>query len=145
MSESNGTSVLDNEEKTKVVLVLLKEYTDKLSAQIRDILDFFWQRSLIAPGSLERAAWLLDQGELLRKSLPQIISRGSALLEYLQLETNTKNELSLRMSEIEIHFHHMLRLIHELKLAIDNQKNNVAKLRISAGLNAMKGGPLRPD
>src|SRR5580658_10510699 len=124
MSESNGTSVLDNEEKTKVVLVLLKEYTDKLSAQIRDILDFFWQRSLIAPGSLERAAWLLDQGELLRKSLPQIISRGSALLEYLQLETNTKNELSLRMSEIEIHFHHALRLTHELKLAIDNQKNN---------------------
>jgi hypothetical protein len=145
MSESNGTSVLDNEEKTKVVLVLLKEYTDKLSAQVRDILDFFWQRSLIAPGSLERAAWLLDQGELLRKSLPQIISRGSALLEYLQLDTNTKNELSLRMSEIEIHFHHMLRLTHELKLAIDNQKNNVAKLRISAGLNAMKGGPLRPD
>jgi hypothetical protein len=54
------------------------------------------------------------------------------------------------MREIEIHFHHMLRLTHELRQVIEIQKRSgmkdqVAKLRLAAGLNAMKGGPLNPE
>jgi hypothetical protein len=52
------------------------------------------------------------------------------------------------MREIEIHLHHALRLTYELKQLLDQEKylgDQVPKLRLAAGLNAMKGGPLRPD
>jgi hypothetical protein len=40
----------------------------------------------------------------------------------------------------------MLRLTHEVRQAVekDGLKDEVAKLRLAAGLNAMKGGPLDP-
>jgi hypothetical protein len=138
--------VLEREEKARVVLVLLKEYANKLSSLIADLLDLKLYEHL--GSGRERAAWLLDQGELLRKPLSQILSRGSAFLEHSNLDTTTENELALRMREIEIHFHHALRLTHELKQKIDEDKSltaQIAKLRVAAGLNAMKGGPLRPE
>lgn len=132
------------EEQARIVCGLLKEYTDKLAALNADLLD-----AIGDPYSTARASWLLDQGDLLRKPLAQIISRGSGLLEHANLDTITEDELGLRMQEIDIHLHHALRLIHELKQAILATGNTlveqVTKLRVSAGLNAMKGGPLRPN
>lgn len=132
------------EEQARVVSGLLKEYVDKLAALNADLLDV-----ISDPYSTARASWLLDQGDLLRKPLAQIISRGSGLLEHANLDTITEDELSLRMQEIEIHLHHAFRLTHELKQVILATGNTlveqVAKLRVAAGLNAMKGGPLRPN
>jgi hypothetical protein len=49
--------------------------------------------------------------------------------------------------EIEIHFHHTLRLAQELRQELDGERlaDEVKKLRLAAGLNAMKGGPLDPE
>lgn len=130
------------EEQARIVSGLLKEYADKLAALTAELID---TKSNMDQN--ERNAWLLDQGELLRKPLAQIMSRGSGLLEHAHLESITEDELTLRMREIEIHLHHTLRLTHELKQLVDNYRvtEQVAKLRVSAGLNAMKGGPLRPE
>jgi hypothetical protein len=154
-------------EQARIISGLLEEYVNKLSALNADILDVMdtsrdwpWARHV------RRAAWLVDQSELLRKPLSRIISRGSALLEHSRfipeesreepgldtpraqsfLDSLAEDELALRMREIEIHLHHMLRLTHELRQAIekDSLKDEVAKLRLAAGLNAMKGGPLNP-
>ena len=133
---------LSVEEQARIVSGLLKEYADKLVALNADLIDV---KSNMDQN--ERTAWLLDRGELLRKPLAQIISRGSGLLEHAQLETVTEDELALRLREVEIHLHHALRLTHELKEMVDGYRvtEEVAKLRVSAGLNAMKGGPLRPE
>ena len=132
------------EEQARSVSALLKEYTEKLSALNANLIN--------AVSNFDRtptplAAWLLDQGELLRQPLSRIISLGSGLLEHSNLAPLTKDELAVRMREIDIHFHHMLRLTYELKQATENArlKDAVAKLRYAAGLNGMKGGPLRPE
>jgi len=149
MSVSNGTSVLEREEQVRLVLGLLKEYAGKLLSLNEDLLEARFDRSGYPIHiRAERVAWLLDQGELLRKPLSLIISRGSAFLEHSNLDTTTENELLLRMREIEIHLHHALRLTYELKQQTDQDKHlgvQVPKLRLAAGLNAMKGGPLRPE
>lgn len=131
------------EEQARIVSGLLKEYAEKLSALNANLLNAITKGYFTA-----QAAWLLDQGELLRKPLAQIISRGSGLLEHSNLDTITEDELALRMQEIEIHLHHALRLTHEFKQPIEKNKAQaeaVAQLRVAAGLNAMKGGPLRPE
>jgi|GEM_PF-6759778 len=141
MVETNERRV-SVEEQARTVSGLLKEYADKLTALNADLLD-----AICNPEMTARAAWLLDQGELLRKPLSQIISRGSGLLEHAALDTIVEDELSLRMREIEIHLHHAVRLTHELKqiLLDGGLAEQVAKLRVGSGLNAMKGGPLRPE
>lgn len=131
------------EEQAQVVTGLLKEYAAKLAVLNIDLFEAIRTRY-----SESRIAWLLDRGELLRKPLGQIISRGSGLLEHADLETLTDDELALRMQEVEIHLHHALRLTHELKHLIEKNKAQseaVAKLRVAAGLSGMKGGPLRPE
>jgi hypothetical protein len=132
------------EEQARIVSNLLKEYAGKLAALNADLLGAVSNLSQTATPAL---ALLLDQGELLRPPLSQIISRGSGLLEHANLDSLTEDELVLRMREIEIHLHHTLRLTHELRQATENahKSEKVTKLRVSAGLNAMKGGPLRPN
>jgi hypothetical protein len=142
MNEATSSKALDTEEQVRLVLNLLKEYSDKLSSLIVYLLDPMFHEHL--GSARERAAWLLDQGEMLRKPLSQIISRGSAFLEHMNLDITTENELTLRMREIEIHLHHATRLTHELKQRIDKNKSlgsrqqlgaQIADLRVSAGLN----------
>jgi hypothetical protein len=131
------------EEQVRIVAGLLKEYASKLAALNVDFLV-----GIERGYSYSKMAWLLDQGELLRPPLTRLMSRGSALLEHSSLGTITEDELTQRMREMEIHFHHALRLTHELRKSIDKSSRKaaaVAKLRVSAGLNAMKGGPLRPE
>ncbi len=154
-------------EQARIVSGLLKEYAAKLAELNAELLGFSFKPGTTA--CFAHTAWLLDQGELLRKPLSNIISRGSALLEYSSpeaiarlsavapvrerssLDFLTADELALRMREIEIHLHHMLRLTHELRESVETglrkggyKGDLVAKLRLAAGLNAMKGGPLNP-
>ncbi len=68
---------MDVEEQARIVSALLKEYVDKLAALNTALLGAMEK----GPSDL-RAAWLLDQGELLRHPLARIISRGSGLLEH---------------------------------------------------------------
>jgi hypothetical protein len=132
------------EEQVRNVSALLKEYAEKLSALNANLINTV---SNFDRTQARLAAWFLDQGELLRQPLSRIISRGSGLLEHSNLDPLTKDELAVRMREIDIHFHHMLRLTHELKQTTENArlKEAVDKLRYAAGLNAMKGGPLHPE
>ena len=154
-------------ERARIVCGVLKEYAAKLEELNAEILELpFGSFRSVEPHRLApRAAWLLDRTELLRKPLSNIISSGSALLEYsspdaiakmstvgpvrenASLDSLTADELALRMREIEIHLHHTLRLAHELRQNLDNIKlmDQVKKLRVAAGLNAMKGGPLDPE
>ncbi len=143
----NEARAIDVDEQARIVLGLLKEYAEKLSSLNTDILEARTDPTRGLPLRTERAAWLLDQGELLKPPLSRIISRGSALLEHMNLDTVVEDELALRMREIEIHLHHTLRLTHELKQVFEQARNaeQIAKLRLAAGLNAMKGGPLRPE
>jgi hypothetical protein len=144
MSESNEPKFIAPVEQARIVLRLLKEYTRKLSILNSNLLEAL---SDFARCTIQSMAWLLDQGELLRNPLSQLISRGSSLLEHTILDSVTKDELTLRMREIEIHMHHTVRLTYELRQAAEKKKMgaSIAKLRVSAGLNAMKGGPLRPE
>lgn len=131
-------------EQARTVCGLLKEYAEKLSALNAEFLGLSNAPHLrTAP----RSAWFLDQAELLRKPLSNILSRGSGLLQHAALDSLSEDELALRMREIEIHLHHMLRLAHELREGLEASRwtETVKKLRVAAGLNAMKGGPLDPD
>jgi hypothetical protein len=131
-------------EEARIVCGLLKEYAARpaeLNTEFLDVTatpDVHW---------MARWAWLLDRSELIRKPLSNIISRGSGLLEHATLDSLTRDELGLRMREIEIQLHHVLRLSHELRQSHEYKRaaDQVKKLRLAAGLNAMKGGPLDPD
>jgi hypothetical protein len=154
-------------EQARIVSGLLKEYAAKLAELNAELLDFSFElreAARLAP----RAAWLLDRSELLRKPLSNIISRGSALLEYstpeavahlstvapvrvnASLDYLAAAELSLRMREIEVHLHHSLRLTQKLREAVDGlrkaglKKDLVAELRLAAGLNVMQDSPVNP-
>ena len=133
------------ETEARGVMSVLKEYAEKLSALNSDLMT---TRYGYPNGDLfQRAALLLDISETIRKPLARILSRGSALLEHPVLDSFVEDELALRVREIEIHYHHLLRLTHELRQFIDEsgEKDQVARLRYAAGLNGMKGGPLRPN
>jgi len=133
------------EEQARIVMNLLREYAEKLSTLNRELAScsVSWQRG----NPREQAAWLLDQSELIRRPLLTILSRGSGLRENAPLESITRDELSLRMTETELHLHHMIRQAGELRAQIEQKKlmAEVAKLRLVAGLSAMPGGPLHPE
>lgn len=133
------------EEQARTVMNLLREYAEKLVTLNRELASCLvtWQRS----DPFEQTAWLLDQSELIRKPLLTILSRGSALRENAPIESITRDELSLRMVETEVHLHHMIRQAGELRTRVVQEKKmaDVAKFRLAAGLNAMPGGPLHPE
>lgn len=156
-------------EQARIVCELLKEYATKLAELNGEMLKLpfgsFVPSTIPLSQLAPRAAWFLDRVDQLRRPLSKIISRGSALLEYSSpdavaklkavapvrenssLDSLTADELALRMREIEIHHHHMLRLAHEIRQGLTEVKwsEPVKKLRLAAGLNAMKGGPLDPE
>ncbi|WP_439629293.1 hypothetical protein [Gemmata sp.] len=128
------------------VCALLKEYADKLAALNADLLDALY--NLHHEDTVRRAAWLIDRGELLRRPLTKVMSSGTFLAEHSALDATGKDEVNLRMREIEIHLHHALRLTNELRKAVEQERTlgeQVAKLRMAAGLSGARGGPLNPD
>jgi hypothetical protein len=137
------------EEQARIVLSLLREYAEKLAVLGNELLALIsrYTSNFHGPHN-NQAAWLLDQSELIRSPLQNILSRATGLHENSAISRLTEDELALRRSEIEVHLHHVIRQTGELRVIVDRSKttaSDIAKLRLSAGLNAMKGGPLRPD
>jgi hypothetical protein len=130
------------EEQARIVMGLLREYAGKLSELTAELLQ------LPGPYDLDfnRVAWLLDQSELLRKPLLTILSRGSGLRENAPLEPIVRDELSLRMFETEVHLHHVTRLTILLRDRLSERQmaEQVAKLRVSAGLPGESNGTPLP-
>ena len=128
------------EELARAVGAILREYAPKLAALNGE---FFQVLDGDIRSQTSRAAWLLDQSEIMRKPLLAILSRGSGLREISPLEPMTRDELSLRMFEIEIQLHHMIRHTNQLrdKLASYKLSDHVAKLRMAAGLPGGQNGP----
>lgn len=147
----NGTTIeapeqpVNVEEQARIVMSILREYSEKLVTLNRELASCLatWQRA----NPFEQTAWLLDQSELIRKPLLTILSRGSALRENAPIESITRDELSLRMVETEVHLHHMIRQAGELRTRVVREQKmaEVAKFRLAAGLSAMPGGPLHPE
>ena len=132
-------------EQARIVADLLREYANKLVDLWKEIQQLL---SMARPNRDDsRAAWLLDQSDYLRKPLLTILSRASSFEEHGGLDPVLEDEIRLRRTETEIHLHHVLRLTGDLRSLLDQRKQSedVAQLRLAAGLSGMKGGPLRPN
>jgi hypothetical protein len=127
-----------NEEQARIVMGLLREYSGKLAALATGLLQV--QEGLHY--KLSEAAWLIDQSEVIRKPLLTILSRGSGLRENAPLEPITRDELSLRMFETEVHLHHTTRMTLRIRELLTNTKlaDQVAKMRVTAGLPVVPNG-----
>ena len=136
-------------ERTTSLAGLLREYADKLLQLNRELMEALWQgaKAVNAPGQL---AWLLDRSKRLDRPVRDLVNGAANSIELAvgftdeSLETA---EITLRLGETEAQLHHMIRQSAELQKLIEEQKatDRVARLRESAGLNGMKGGPLRPN
>jgi hypothetical protein len=136
---------------------ILHEYSDKVRAVNEDLLAVMQSGEYGRSKHASRIATLLDRVDVLWKPLLRITSQASQLLERERLANGdgdsekldpiTTAELSLRVFETESQIHHMLRLADELRKRVAEYQiaAEVKALRYTAGLNAMKGGPLRPD
>lgn len=131
---------VDVETQAGLVIGVLREYSSKFAALTAELLDA--TERLPRSADLDRLAWLLDRSELLRKPIATILSRGSGLRENAPLKPITRDELSLRMFETEVHLHHAIRLTLALRDRLAERKlsDGVAKLRVTAGLPG--SGPL---
>ena len=89
---------------------------------------------------------LLDRAKRFDQPMRELVNHTASVIEHADLDGVGAMELTLRLGEAEAQLHHMLRQSAELQKGIDAGKigEKVARLRESAGLNAMKGGPLRP-
>ncbi len=124
---------------------LLGEYAGKLWAFNDQTASFLEEgNDYMLP---RRAAWLLDQFDAVRTPLLRVQSRASQLVEHADLSTTVHEIMALRLNELDAQFHHAIRLAHELRERVRTSKweSKVAPLRMAAGLNGMKGGPLRPN
>jgi len=133
------------EQEARHLLTLLREYSAKLLRLNEDFFEIL--RNGKPTSSHSRVAWLLDQSVLLQKPVVDLVNRAAALQELTSLSSLTEDELELRRVETEIHLHHMIR--QSGGFLIDYKKQGLAdpytRLRLAAGLNGMKGGPLRPN
>lgn len=122
------------ESQARLVMGVLKEYSGKLAELTNGLLRV--QERL--QDNLNEAAWLLDQSEVIRKPLLAILSRGSGLREGSPFASVTRDELSLRMFETEVHLHHATRMTLRLRDRLVSAKliDQVAKMRVTAGLPA---------
>ena len=124
----------------------LGEYAGKLRA-INERLLNGWADPRSAHAH-DRLAVTLDQFETIRRPLERLLSATACRAEHPEVEPLLADELTLRLAEIETEFHHALRLIHAVKTEWERKSpkllEQVARLRVAAGLNGMKGGPLRP-
>ncbi len=131
-------------ERTDTLPELLREFAGKLAELNREFV------ALLELGlSNERAgryAWLLDRAKRFDQPMRELVNHTASVIEHADLDGVGAMELTLRLGEAEAQLHHMLRQSAELQKGIDAGKigEKVARLRESAGLNAMKGGPLRP-
>ena len=124
---------------------LLGEYAGRLR-HLNDLVLEHWA-TRDANAIWERHAVLLDRLESIRKPLEHVIGSASQMLEHEEPEQFAAEELALRLAEVETELHHSIRLADSLKTSAGRDvksAQDVARLRMATGLNAMKGGPLRP-
>jgi hypothetical protein len=134
-------------DQARIVADLLREYANKLVDLRKEFEQLLWSMADHDLRDDSLAAWLLDQSDHLRKPLVAILSRASSFEEHGGLDPLIEDEIRLRRTETEIHLHHVLRLTGDLRSRLDQRKQSedVARLRMAAGLSGMKGGPLRPN
>lgn len=122
---------------TRHVCGLLKEYAEKLVHLRRQEGEFGTERFGRSERDFDQLAWWLDECERMKKPLLEVVSWGSQTLEHLELEPLVRDELTLRLAEIEVHLHHTLRRHFYWKERVSNEKHLKARidpLRMSAGL-----------
>ncbi len=139
-------SLIAGTEQGTPLAAILGEFATKLSVLNDRVLEHWASKD--STEIWDRHAILLDRIEMIRKPLETVIRDASQLLEHGDLEEYQRSELTLRLAEVETELHHSIRYTELLKtnIARDPQfQNTVARLRVTAGLNAMKGGPLRPN
>mgnify|MGYP001807145970 CR=1 FL=1 len=127
------------DEQVKHLCGLLKEYAAKL-------VDLKQQERVFAVPSFgldqnlyDVLAWWLDECQRLKKPLLAVVSSASQMLEHLSLDTLQSEELALRLAEIEVHLHHVLRRFHfwSERVAKDKSlKSQIEPLRMAHGLPA---------
>lgn len=97
----------------------------------------------------QQLAWLLDRAEAIDEPVRRLVNHTAARLEHNGHDVLTELELKGGLSEAEAQYHHLLMLAEELRTKITGYSERLAEkvksLRVAAGLNAMKGGPLRPN
>ena len=138
--------LLTAEQEAATLAGLLSEYTGRLRDLNDRVLEHWADKD--SSGVFERHAVLLDRMELIRKPLERVIGWASQLLEHGDLEPVQSAELGLRLTDVETELHHSIRFVERLNSNLYRDQQfvaNVARLRVAAGLNAMKGGPLRPN
>lgn len=126
---------------------LLKEYSEKLRITTVALLECEERLlSRISYVSHAQIAWLLDSVDGIQKPLRLIMEEASAFLEGGQIDNQLATEYSLRLAEIRTQLHHTLSCSHTISEHLKKSRmfEVVTKFRFSAGLSAMKGGPLRP-
>jgi hypothetical protein len=134
MSDAITMSV---EDQVKHLCVLLKEYAEKLV----DLKRQEWTFAVPSFGADQRLydplAWWLDECHRMKKPLLAMVSSASQTLEHLPLDTFQSEELALRLAEIEVHLHHVLRRFHywSERVAKDKSlKSLIDPLRAAYGL-----------
>jgi len=141
-------------ERALVVLPLLREYADKLTQLNRELLEVLAGSRASVANAPGQVAWLLDRAKRLDRPMRELVNGAASEVELPPISFSAEEdhtlehaELVLRLGETEAQLHHMLRQAAELQKRVDEFKmtEQVARLRESAGLNAMKGGPLRPN
>ncbi len=134
--------------RTEVLTSLLSEYSQKLTELNRELHKVVsgGRANAENPGLL---AWLLDRAQRFGKPIQDLVNQAAHstfVNDISEANSIEAIELALRLGETEAQLHHMLRQADELEQLVRTLKigDQVARLRESAGLNAMKGGPLRP-
>lgn len=125
------------DEQVKHLCGLLKEYAEKL-VKVKEQESEFKQGVENDSGrALDQLAWWLDECHRMKKPLLAVVSSASQTLEHVRLDTLESEELTLRLAEIEVHLHHVLRRFHfwTERLAKDkNLKAVIDPLRMAYGL-----------
>lgn len=135
---SEATSMTPAEQ-VKHMCGLLKEYAEKLVTLRRQERDFALPSFGADLTLYELLAWWLDECQRMRKPLLAVVSSASQTLEHLPLDTFQSEELALRLAEIEVHLHHVLRRFHFWSDRVAKNKSlksHIDPLRIAHGLPA---------
>lgn len=135
MSTALGMSV---DEQVKHLCGLLREYSDKLAELCRQEGELQPQaESQYVSHFHDPFAWWMDSCLRMKKPLLAVVSLASQTLEHLELEPIQRDELTLRLAEIEVHLHHLLRRYHHWDQLLSKDKRLKAlidPLRMSHGL-----------
>ena len=122
---------IDVEKDGQAVATVLREYAGKLADFNAEMLTFLETAYEFHEGNYGRAAWMLDRFEMINRPLQRMLSRGSGLVENSPITPRTRDELDLRMRDLEAQLYHAERQTRRLLADLGTGKHaqEVAKLR----------------